>query len=74
MTVCFNPSYFFNVPVDTTAYFTVGGSHFLLMFQILAKELVRSRHGVNRLHENKAQLNSVSMRLGEVIGMIFSGC
>ncbi|KAM0894542.1 hypothetical protein ACQ4PT_024382 [Festuca glaucescens] len=34
----------------------------------LAKELVRSRHGVNRLHENKAQLNSVSMRLGEVIG------
>uniref|UniRef100_A0A0D9WYT0 Uncharacterized protein n=1 Tax=Leersia perrieri TaxID=77586 RepID=A0A0D9WYT0_9ORYZ len=36
--------------------------------KILAKELVRSRRAVNRLYENKAQLNSVSMRLGQVIG------
>ncbi|KAF8759209.1 hypothetical protein HU200_010238 [Digitaria exilis] len=37
----------------------------------LAKELVRSRRAVNRLYENKAQLNSVSMHLGEIVGMIF---
>uniref|UniRef100_A0A0E0LKM8 Uncharacterized protein n=1 Tax=Oryza punctata TaxID=4537 RepID=A0A0E0LKM8_ORYPU len=36
--------------------------------KILAKELVRSRRVVNRLHENKAQLSSVSMRLGQIIG------
>ncbi|XP_074574982.1 vacuolar protein sorting-associated protein 24 homolog 1-like [Curcuma longa] len=33
----------------------------------LAKEIVRSRKAVNRLHENKAQLNSVSMHLGELV-------
>ncbi|XP_020679402.1 vacuolar protein sorting-associated protein 24 homolog 1 [Dendrobium catenatum] len=33
----------------------------------LAKEIVRSRRAVNRLHENKAQLNSVSMHLGEIV-------
>lgn len=39
--------------------------------QALAKELVRSSRAVNRLYENKAQLNSVSMHLGEIVGMIF---
>ncbi|KAL6639254.1 hypothetical protein ACP70R_022984 [Stipagrostis hirtigluma subsp. patula] len=34
----------------------------------LAKELVRSRRAVNRLYENMAQISSVSMRLGEIIG------
>ncbi|OIV99311.1 hypothetical protein TanjilG_17121 [Lupinus angustifolius] len=33
----------------------------------LAKELVRSRRTVNRLYENKAQLNSISMHLGESV-------
>ncbi|KAL0418241.1 UNVERIFIED_CONTAM: putative vacuolar protein sorting-associated protein [Sesamum radiatum] len=33
----------------------------------LAKELVRSRKTVNRLYENKAQLNSISMHLGESV-------
>lgn len=28
-----------------------------------------SRKAVNRLHENKAQLNSISMHLGESVGM-----
>lgn len=37
--------------------------------QSLAKEIVRSRKAVNRLHENKAQLNSISMHLGEIVGM-----
>lgn len=37
-------------------------------FQSLAKEIVRSRRTVNRLHENKAQLNSISMHLGESVG------
>jgi hypothetical protein len=41
------------------------------LLQALAKELVRSRRAVNRLYENKAQLNSVSMHLGEIVGMIF---
>jgi len=31
--------------------------------------LVRSRRAVNRLYGNKAQISSVSMRLGEIIGM-----
>lgn len=35
--------------------------------KILAKEIIRSRQAVNRLHENKAQLNSVSMHLGELV-------
>ncbi|RZC08584.1 Vacuolar protein sorting-associated protein 24-like 1 [Glycine soja] len=34
----------------------------------LAKELVRSRQTVNRLYENKAQMNSISMHLGESVG------
>ncbi|RWR80136.1 vacuolar protein sorting-associated protein 24 1-like protein [Cinnamomum micranthum f. kanehirae] len=33
----------------------------------LAKELVRSRRAVERLYENKAQLNSISMHLGESV-------
>ncbi|KAM0045215.1 putative Snf7 family protein [Helianthus debilis subsp. tardiflorus] len=35
----------------------------------LAKEIVRSRRTVNRLHENKAQLNSISMHLGESVAI-----
>ncbi|KAL5191463.1 Vacuolar protein sorting-associated protein 24 1 [Glycine soja] len=35
----------------------------------LAKELVRSRKTVNRLYENKAQMNSISMHLGESVGL-----
>ncbi|WOH02090.1 hypothetical protein DCAR_0521478 [Daucus carota subsp. sativus] len=35
----------------------------------LAKELIRSRRTVNRLHENKAQLNSISMHLGESVAI-----
>ncbi|XP_073002374.1 vacuolar protein sorting-associated protein 24 homolog 1-like isoform X2 [Typha latifolia] len=34
---------------------------------VLAKEIVRSRRAVNRLYENKAQLNSISMHLGELV-------
>lgn len=33
----------------------------------LAKEIIRSRKTVNRLHENKAQLNSIAMHLGEIV-------
>ncbi|THU44853.1 hypothetical protein C4D60_Mb02t11730 [Musa balbisiana] len=33
----------------------------------LAKEIVRSKQAVNRLYENRAQLNSVSMHLGELV-------
>lgn len=33
----------------------------------LAKELVQSRKAVTRLYENKAQLNSISMHLGELV-------
>jgi hypothetical protein len=32
---------------------------------------VRSRKTVNRLYENKAQLNSISMHLGESVGRFF---
>ncbi|CAL0304058.1 unnamed protein product [Lupinus luteus] len=35
----------------------------------LAKELVSSRRTVNRLYENKAQLNSISMHLGESVAI-----
>ncbi|KAF9594243.1 hypothetical protein IFM89_028900 [Coptis chinensis] len=35
----------------------------------LAKEIVTSRRAVNRLHENKAQMNSISMHLGESIAI-----
>ncbi|KAB2614641.1 vacuolar protein sorting-associated protein 24 1-like [Pyrus ussuriensis x Pyrus communis] len=35
----------------------------------LAKEIVRSRRTVNRLHENRAQLNSISMHLGESVAI-----
>ncbi|XP_072961958.1 vacuolar protein sorting-associated protein 24 homolog 1-like [Typha angustifolia] len=35
--------------------------------KVLAKEIVRSRRAVNRLYENKAQLNSISMHLGELV-------
>ncbi|KAH7537130.1 vacuolar protein sorting-associated protein 24 homolog 1 [Ziziphus jujuba] len=35
----------------------------------LAKEIVMSRKAVNRLHENKAQLNSISMHLGESVAI-----
>ncbi|MBA0814033.1 hypothetical protein Gohar_019882 [Gossypium harknessii] len=36
----------------------------------LAKEIVMSRKAVNRLYENKAQLNSISMHLGESVEML----
>ncbi|KAK6776421.1 hypothetical protein RDI58_027422 [Solanum bulbocastanum] len=36
----------------------------------LAKEIVRSKKTVNRLYENKAQLNSISMHLGESVGSL----
>ncbi|XP_052882485.1 vacuolar protein sorting-associated protein 24 homolog 1 isoform X2 [Gossypium arboreum] len=35
----------------------------------LAMEIVRSRRTVNRLYENKAQLNSISMHLGESVAI-----
>ncbi|KAF5937683.1 hypothetical protein HYC85_025189 [Camellia sinensis] len=35
----------------------------------LAKEIVMSRQTVNRLYENKAQLNSISMHLGESVAI-----
>ncbi|XP_020986031.1 vacuolar protein sorting-associated protein 24 homolog 1 isoform X2 [Arachis duranensis] len=35
----------------------------------LAKELVRSKKTINRLYENKAQLNSISMHLGESVAI-----
>ncbi|KAI3523381.1 hypothetical protein L1887_01452 [Cichorium endivia] len=35
----------------------------------LAKEIVQSRRTVNRLYENKAQLNSISMHLGESVAI-----
>ncbi|CAN6931351.1 unnamed protein product [Brassica oleracea] len=35
----------------------------------LAKEIVSSRRTVNKLYENKAQMNSISMHLGESIVM-----
>nr|XP_016509121.1 PREDICTED: vacuolar protein sorting-associated protein 24 homolog 1-like [Nicotiana tabacum] len=35
----------------------------------LAKEIVRSKRTVNRLYENKAQLNSISMHLGESVAI-----
>ncbi|CAK7332207.1 unnamed protein product [Dovyalis caffra] len=35
----------------------------------LAKEVVRSRITVNRLYENKAQMNSISMHLGESVAI-----
>ncbi|XP_078441927.1 SNF7 family protein [Wolffia australiana] len=35
----------------------------------LAKEIVRSRRTVNRLYENRAHLNSISMHLGEGVAM-----
>ena len=35
---------------------------------------MRSRRAVNRLYENKAQLNSVSMHLGEIVGIAFFIC
>ncbi|XP_044504402.1 vacuolar protein sorting-associated protein 24 homolog 1 [Mangifera indica] len=35
----------------------------------LAKELVHSKKTVNRLYENKAQMNSISMHLGESVAI-----
>lgn len=40
----------------------------LCVSKALAKEIVTSRRTVNRLHVNKAQLNSISMHLGQTIG------
>ncbi|MCO5585622.1 hypothetical protein L7F22_039557 [Adiantum nelumboides] len=42
-------------------------SHLIWDSQALAKEIVRSRRVVSRLHENRAQLNSISMHLGESV-------
>ncbi|KAG4988964.1 hypothetical protein JHK85_031947 [Glycine max] len=39
------------------------------IFFALTKELVRSRKTVNRLYENKAQMNSISMHLGESVAI-----
>ena len=39
-----------------------------LFLKALAKELVQSRKAVNHLYENKAQLNSISMHLGKIVG------
>ncbi|XP_039036091.1 vacuolar protein sorting-associated protein 24 homolog 1-like [Hibiscus syriacus] len=36
----------------------------------LAKEILMSRKTVNRLYENKAQLNSISMHLGESVAIV----
>jgi charged multivesicular body protein 3 len=36
--------------------------------QSLARELVSSRRVVDRLYANRAQLNSISMHLGESVG------
>lgn len=40
-----------------------------MLLQALAKEIVSSRRTVNKLYENKAQMNSISMHLGESIGI-----
>lgn len=44
----------------------------VILSQALAKEIVRSRRTVNRLYENKAQMNSISMHLGESVGMMLN--
>ncbi|CAL5407153.1 unnamed protein product [Camellia sinensis] len=36
----------------------------------IAKEMVRSRKMMNRLRENKAQLNSISIHLGEYVAIV----
>ncbi|GJX65074.1 vacuolar protein sorting-associated protein 24 homolog 1-like protein [Tanacetum coccineum] len=41
----------------------------ILITESLAKEIVTSRRTVNRLYENKAQLNSISMHLGESVAV-----
>lgn len=41
-------------------------------FQTLARELVSSRRVISRLYENRAQLNSLSMHLGETVGKLRS--
>lgn len=59
-------------------YAPYGYVHFLMFWhfipaticQALAKEILMSRKAVNRLYENKAQLNSISMHLGESVGML----
>lgn len=40
--------------------------------QSLARELVSSRKVVGRLYENRAQLNSISMHLGESLGKMIN--
>ena len=40
--------------------------------RLLAKEIVASRRTVARLHENKAQMNSVSMMLTEQLATVRS--
>ncbi len=44
----------------------------LKSMRILAKEIVSSRRTVSRLHENKAQMNSVSMMLTEQLATVRS--
>jgi hypothetical protein len=41
---------------------------FISGLQSLARELVSSRRVVDRLYANRAQLNSISMHLGESVG------
>ncbi|KAJ0046682.1 hypothetical protein Pint_05977 [Pistacia integerrima] len=45
--------------------------HFIpsALSKALAKEILMSRKAVNRLYENKAQLNSISMHLGESVAI-----
>ena len=44
----------------------------LRSMRLLAKEIVASRRTVARLHENKAQMNSVSMMLTEQLATVRS--
>lgn len=41
----------------------------VVVLKALAKEIVSSRRTVNKLYENKAHMNSISMHLGESIGI-----
>ncbi|KAK9279052.1 hypothetical protein L1049_012727 [Liquidambar formosana] len=65
---CENPTQIGKVARVLLNYFVI--LRVCLVFNLaLAKEIVRSRKTVNRLHENKAQLNSISMHLGESIAI-----
>ncbi|CAL5343312.1 unnamed protein product [Camellia sinensis] len=42
----------------------------MILARAIAKEMVRSRKMMNRLRENKAQLNSISIHLGEYVAIV----